>query len=127
MAWFYDYCCVELNTFTNTAFPEGFEGTYEDVRELIIRVVLAFTLATVLVVVVAPIFGYKVDLLISQINNLSDPASASDPAYGGYEATGTGYGSPSYVGAGVDTSYAGARGLEAGPAWPGWTGIINRL
>ena len=116
-----------MNTFTNTAFPEGFEGTYEDVRELIIRVVLAFTLATVLVVVVAPIFGYKVDLLISQINNLSDPASASDPAYGGYEATGTGYGSPSYAGAGVDTSYAGARGLEAGPAWPGWTGIINRL
>ena len=54
---------------------------------------IAFTLATVLVVVVAPIFGYKVDLLISQINSLSgDSSQASDPVYGGYEATGTGQG-----------------------------------
>ena len=40
---------------------------------------IAFTLATVLVVVVAPIFGYKVDLLISQINGLSGDSLASDP------------------------------------------------
>ena len=53
---------------------------------------IAFTLATVLVVVVAPIFGYKVDLLISQINGLSGDSQASEPVYGGYEATGTGQG-----------------------------------
>jgi len=111
----------------------SFEGTYEDVRELIIRVVIAFTLATVLVVVVAPIFGYKVDLLISQINSLSgDSSQASDPVYGGYEATGTGYGASSGYASPEETpassyAYAGARRLlEAGSAWP-WTGILNSL
>jgi len=110
----------------------SFEGTYEDVRELIIRVVIAFTLATVLVVVVAPIFGYKVDLLISQINGLSGDSLASDPVYGGYEATGTGYGAASgYASPEVTPSssyaYAGARRLlEAGSSWP-WTGILNSL
>lgn len=94
---------------------------------------IAFTLATVLVVVVAPIFGYKVDLLISQINGLSGDRSslppASDPVYtGGYEATGSGYGAASaYAVPQVDPAYAGAaRSLEAGSAWP-WTGILNRL
>ena len=91
---------------------------------------IAFTLATVLVVVVAPIFGYKVDLLISQINGLSGDSlpPASDPVYGGYEATGTGYGvASSYASPQVDSAYAGAaRRLEAGSAWP-WTGILNRL
>ena len=93
---------------------------------------IAFTLATVLVVVVAPIFGYKVDLIINQINGLSgdslDRSPASDPVYGGYEATGTGYGvASSYASPQVDSAYAGAaRRLEAGSAWP-WTRILNRL
>ena len=94
---------------------------------------IAFTLATVLVVVVAPIFGYKVDLIINQINGLSSDSRdslppASDPVYGGYEATGTGYGvASSYASPQVDSAYAGAaRRLEAGSAWP-WTGILNRL
>ena len=91
---------------------------------------IAFTLATVLVVVVAPIFGYKVDLLISQINGLSGDSlpAASDPVYGGYEATGTGYGAASgYASPELDAAYAGAaRRLEAGSAWP-WTGILDRL
>ena len=120
---------------TNPALLKGFEGTYTDIRELIIRIVIAFTLATVVVVVVAPIFGYKVDLIIDQINGLTsgDRSSlltpASDPVYtGGYETTGSGYGAASgYAVPPVDTAYAGAaRSLEAGSAWP-WTGILNRL
>ncbi len=95
---------------------------------------IAFTLATVVVVVVAPIFGYKVDLLISQINGLTSGdrssllTSASDPVYtGGYEATGSGYGAASGYAIPVDTAYAGAaRSLKAGSAWT-WTGILNRL
>merc|ERR1711988_394627 len=47
-----------------------FEGTYEDVRQLAINIVLAFTLATVMVVVVAPLFGYKFDLIVTALNDL---------------------------------------------------------
>merc|ERR1712223_1664267 len=71
-----------------------FEGTYEDIRQLVINIVLAFTLATILVVVVAPIFGYKFDLIVSSLDDLgaADPALTSpegvDPSYGGYAATG---------------------------------------
>merc|ERR1711990_490093 len=66
-----------------------FEGTYEDVRQLVINIVLAFTLATILVVV-APIFGYKFDLIVSPLDDLgADEAAltspeAVDPSYGGY-------------------------------------------
>jgi len=67
-----------------------FEGTYEDVRQLVINIVLAFTLATILVVVIAPIFGYKFDLIVSTLNDLdasnkalTDP-EVVDPTYGGY-------------------------------------------
>jgi len=71
-----------------------FQGTYEDIRQLVINIVLAFTLATILVVVVAPIFGYKFDLIVSSLDDLgaADPALTSpegvDPSYGGYAATG---------------------------------------
>jgi len=81
-----------------------FEGTYEDVRQLVINIVLAFTLATILVVVVAPIFGYKFDLIVSSLNDLGAEESALsspevvDPSYGAYAAysepqppTGQGY------------------------------------
>jgi len=67
-----------------------FEGTYEDVRQLAINIVLAFTLATVMVVVVAPLFGYKFDLIVTALNDLdaSEKALADpqvvDPTYGGY-------------------------------------------
>merc|ERR1711992_353579 len=80
------------------------EGTYEDVRQLVINIVLAFTLATILVVVVAPIFGYKFDLIVSSLDDLGagDAALTSpeavDPSYGGYSGysegqagTGQGY------------------------------------
>jgi len=76
-----------------------FEGTYEDIRQLVINVVLAFTLATILVVVVAPIFGYKFDLIVSSLNDIGaeDPALTSpegvDPSYGGY----AGYSEPQSV------------------------------
>merc|ERR1712223_1195555 len=67
-----------------------FEGTYEDVRQLAINIVLAFTLATVMVVVVAPLFGYKFFLIVTALNDLdaSEKALADpqvvDPTYGGY-------------------------------------------
>ena len=52
---------------------------------------LAFTLATVMVVVLAPLFGYKFDLIMTTLNDLgvdekaltSGPAVV-DPTYGGY-------------------------------------------
>jgi len=75
-----------------------FEGTYEDVRQLVINIVLAFTLATILVVVVAPIFGYKFDLIVSSLNDLGADESALtspevvDPSYGGYAAPTTAQG-----------------------------------
>ena len=59
-------------------------------RQLVINIVLAFTLATILVVVVAPIFGYKFDLIVTALNDLdaSEKALADpqvvDPTYGGY-------------------------------------------
>ena len=65
-------------------------------RQLVINIVLAFTLATILVVVVAPIFGYKFDLIVSSLDELgADEAAltspeAVDPSYGGY----TGYSEP---------------------------------
>merc|ERR1711997_1213885 len=56
------------------------EGTYEDIRQLAINIVLAFTLATVMVVVIAPIFGYKFDLILSSLNDLEDNSKAlTDP------------------------------------------------
>jgi len=67
-----------------------FEGTYTDIRQLVINIVLAFTLATIMVVVIAPIFGYKFDLILSSLNDLDDNSKALtdpevvDPTYGGY-------------------------------------------
>jgi len=114
----------------------SFEGTYEDFRELAIRITLAFTVAGILVVVVAPLFGYKIDLIVSQLNNLSssdeaplaetDPSVGADPTYGGYEASaGTGYG----------TGYGGyasppATGYAAGAARKlasGWSSILSSI
>ena len=104
----------------------GFEGKYEDFRELAIRITLAFTVAAILVVVVAPIFGYKIDLLVSQINNLSqssDPVTSpgiDDPAYGGYAAA-----EQDYAGAytGYPVTSAGARSLL--DSW-NLSGVLNR-
>merc|ERR1719270_1630846 len=52
----------------------SFEGTYEDFRELAIRITLAFTVAGILVVVVAPLFGYKIDLIVTQLMEVTRPA-----------------------------------------------------
>ena len=55
-----------------------------------INIVLAFTLATILVVVIAPLFGYKFDLIMTSLNDLaaSDKALTNpevvEPTYGGY-------------------------------------------
>jgi len=68
--------------------------------------VVAFTFATLAVVVVAPLFGYKLDLLVSTFNDLAPQEDeivggpVVDPSsYGGYTA-------PSYT----------ARSLQ-GPSW----------
>ena len=89
-----------------TISPQGFEGTYEDIRELVIRITLAFTLAAVLVVVVAPVFGFEV----ARADTAADYSSYySDPAYYNYY----GYGAQ---GRSLDT--AGSRG--------GLLGLVNR-
>merc|ERR1712062_144175 len=81
---------VEAHSLQKRETTVTFEGTYEDVRQLVINIVLAFTLATILVVVVAPIFGYKFDLIVSSLDDLgADEAAltspeAVDPSYGGY-------------------------------------------
>ena len=103
-----------------TISPQGFEGTYEDIRELVIRITLAFTLAAVLVVVVAPVFGYKVDLLVSQISSLaaaSDTAEAAAAEDAGYGATAGGY--AGYAASGYA---AAARRLMGGS----WTSVLHR-
>jgi len=103
-----------------TISPQGFEGTYEDIRELVIRITLAFTLAAVLVVVVAPVFGYKVDLLVSQISSLaavsdtSEAAAVEDAGYGATAGGYTGYAASGYA--------AAARRLMGGS----WTSVLHR-
>jgi len=99
----------------------SFEGTYEDIRELVIRITLAFTLAAVLVVVVAPVFGYKVDLLVSQISSLaaaSDTAEAAAAEDAGYGATAGGY--AGYAASGYA---AAARRLMGGS----WTSVLHSI
>merc|ERR1712083_314833 len=83
-----------------------FTSKYEDIRELVLNIVVAFTFATLAVVVVAPLFGYKLDLLVSTFNDLAPQEDeivggpVVDPSsYGGYTA-------PSYT----------ARSLQ-GPSW----------
>jgi len=85
----------------------AFTSKYEDIRELVINIVVAFTFATLAVVVLAPLFGYKLDLLVSTFNDLSPPpadeAAATPTTGGGYSA----YPPP---------SYATARSLQ-GNSW----------
>lgn len=52
---------------------------------------VAFTFATLSVVVIAPLFGYKLDLLVSTFNDIAPAEDESieapivdDAAYGGY-------------------------------------------
>ena len=85
----------------------AFTSKYEDIRELVLNIVVAFTFATLAVVVIAPLFGYKLDLLVSTFNDLAPQqedeilaSQAVDSGYGGYTA-------PSYT----------ARSLQ-GPSWP---------
>jgi len=84
-----------------------FTSKYEDIRELVLNIVVAFTFATLAVVVIAPLFGYKLDLLVSTFNDLAPQqedeilaTQAVDSGYGGYTA-------PSYT----------ARSLQ-GSSWP---------
>ena len=51
----------------------AFESKYEDIRELVLNIVVAFTFATLAVVVIAPLFGYKLDLLVSTFNDIAPP------------------------------------------------------
>ena len=100
-------------------------------RQLVINIVLAFTLATILVVVVAPIFGYKFDLIVSSLNDLGADESALtspevvDPSYGGYAAPTTAQGYRMLPGGSALTSLSalGSRVLNRSdlttisPAW----------
>jgi len=85
----------------------AFTSKYEDIRELVINIVVAFTFATLAVVVLAPLFGYKLDLLVSTFNDLSPPpadeAAATPTTGGGYSAY-------------PPSSYATARSLQ-GNSW----------
>jgi len=54
----------------NERFLPAFTSKYEDIRELVINIVVAFTFATLAVVVFAPLFGYKLDLLVSTFNDI---------------------------------------------------------
>jgi len=72
-----------------------FTSKYEDIRELVINIVVAFTFSTLAVVVLAPLFGYKLDLLVSTFNDIAPAAdeSVTSPviegsAYGAYPTGG---------------------------------------
>ena len=86
-----------------------------------IRIALAFSAAAFLVVVVAPLLGYKVDFLLNQLSQstdtLEDPNTLVDPnSFQGYEGSSYGapptggYGAPATGGYGAPV--LGARRLE---------------
>jgi len=81
------------------------------VRELIIRIALAFSGAAFLVVVVAPFFGYKVDFLLRQLSNdqssdvIAEDPSLVDPGFTGYDDSFGGYQEPAGL-YGPPTAYA---------------------
>ena len=86
-----------------------------------IRIVLAFSAAAFLVVVVAPLLGYKVDFLLNQLSQgsdtLDDPNTLVDPnSFQGYEDTS--YGAPPTGGYGAPV--LGARRLEN-------TGVVGKI
>jgi len=69
----------------------AFTSKYEDIRELVLNIVVAFTFAVLSVVVLAPLFGYKLDLLVSTFNDIAPPLEDAGPipivdgaGYGGY-------------------------------------------
>ena len=87
--------CITIN------FPSlsAFNGKYEDIHQLITNLVVAFTFATVVVVVALPLFGYKVSLVTEALESNSpvddnslriDPTAeaftnyGAPPAYEGY-------------------------------------------
>ena len=79
-------------------------------------------------VVVAPLFGYKIDLLVSQLSQSSDEAApleteVTDPAYGGYQDTyNSGYeGYNNYASAGA------ARALQSPWSSWSWSSLLNRF
>ena len=78
-----------------------------------------------LVVVVAPVFGYKVDLLVSQISSLAaasdtaEAAAAEDAGYGATAGGYAGYAASSYAASGYA---AAARRLMGGS----WTSVLHR-
>ena len=80
-------------------------------RELIIRIALAFSGAAFLVVVVAPFFGYKVDFLLRQLSNeqssdvIAEDPSLVDPGFTGYDDSFGGYQEPAGL-YGPPTAYA---------------------
>merc|ERR1712241_1413235 len=67
-----------------------FTSKYEDIRELVLNIVVAFTFATLVVVVIAPLFGYKLDLLVSTFNDLAP--QQEDEILGGGPLVDSGYG-----------------------------------
>lgn len=81
----------------------AFTSKYEDIRELVLNIVVAFTFATLAVVVLAPLFGYKLDLLVSTFNDI---APAEDETVAAPVVEGAGYG-------GYTTGSYNARSLQS--------------
>ena len=79
-----------------------------------INIVVAFTFATVAVVVVAPLFGYKLDLLVSSFSDLAEERVDSDLL-----APGLADGSAPQYGLAGEPDYTGQ--YPAYPAYPGQT------
>jgi len=97
-----------------------FTSKYEDIRELIVNIVVAFTFATLAVFFVAPLFGYKLDLLVSTFEEepLEAPLSS---AYAYTEPAGSAYPEPA-AGYAVAT---GRRLLQPSEAW--YTKVIRSI
>lgn len=86
----------------------AFTSKYEDIREVFVNVVVAFAFASVAVLVVLPLLGYKIDIVVAAAEDLLGanaaattgeaatgylPADYSAPE-GGYAAPEGGYAAP---------------------------------
>jgi len=90
-----------------------FTSKYEDIRELVLNIVVAFTFATLAVVVIAPLFGYKLDLLVSTFNDIAPPEDEGVPAPA---VEGAGYG-------GFTSNSFSARHMHS----PSWTDLSSKI
>ena len=96
-----------------------------------IRIALAFSAAAYLVVVVAPLLGYKVDFLLNQLSQstdtLEDPNTLVDPnSFQGYE--GSSYGAPPPPTGGYGASPTGGYGAPVlGARRLENTGVVGKI